>query len=326
MAAVVYMQRCKFPVFLLTILFINCGAGNLFAQFENTGLVVQYDSAWTYKKLKLIPVRYDHVPGPGASAIDPGIKIMTLSDAMKQKKIKVRELPPNVGADVAVLKVQNESKDYILINSGEVITGGKQDRASGETVLLPPEKEDYYLKSYCVEKGRWAKKEKPFKYFRPADINIKKSIDIEKNQAHVWQEIDRQFKATKLESETWAYPEVVLKNQSLDDSGYIKWFTEKFSNSDSGYAGFIAVTADRIIATDLYATSQLTNNAFQAILHTYVKNAVTFGERPTIKDEVVRQFMQPIFSDAKTRKEFLAKHGTTHYFKGKAIHIVAYGN
>ena len=312
--------------FLLIFLMILCCIGNLSAQFDNTGLRVEYDSAWTYKKLKLIPVRYNNLPGKGAAGIDPNAKIITLSEAMRDKKIKVRELPANVGADVAVLKVQNESKDYILINSGEVVTGGKQDRAAGETVLLPPVKDDYYMKSYCVEKGRWAKKEKPFKYFRPADINIKKSIDIEKNQAHVWKEIDRQFKASKQESDTWAYPEVVLKNQSPEDSGYIKYFTEKFSNSDSGYAGFIAVTADRIIATDLYATSQLTNNAFQAILHTYVKNAVTFGERPTIKDEVVKQFMNPIFSDAKTRKEFLQLHGATHYYLGKAIHIVAYGN
>ncbi len=319
----------KWPRYLLMIfvaIFLGCNSNFLFSQFEHTGMKVQYDSPWVYKKLKLIPVRYDNLPGKSSAPIDPSLKIISLAEAMKDKKIKVRELSPQVGADVAVLKLQNESKDYILINSGEVVTGGKQDRAAGETVLLPPVKEEYYMRSYCVEKGRWAKKEKPFKYFRPADLNIKKKIDIEKNQAHVWQEIDRQFKASKQTSDTWAYPEVVLKNQSPEDSGYIKFFTEKFRNSDSGYAGFIAVTADRIIATDLYATSQLTNNAFQAILHTYVKNAVTFGEKPTIKDEVVKEFMDPIFADAKTRRDFLARHGTTHYFQGKPIHIVAYGN
>ena len=319
------MHRSKFLIFIIVICLSNYCGIKLYAQFENTGLLVQYDSAWTYKKLKLIPVRYDHLPGKGAAVLDPGISIISLSEAMKHNKIKITELPPHVGADLAVLKLKNESKDYILVNSGEVVTGGKQDRATGETVLLPPVKEDYFLKSYCVEKGRWAKKEKRFNYFKPADINIKKTIDVEKNQAHVWKEIDRQFKSANLESETWAYPEIVLKNESPEDSGYIKYFTEKFSSSDSGYAGFIAVTADRIIATDLYATSQLTNNAFQAILHTYVRNAVAFGEKPTIKDEVVKQFMEPIFADAKTRKEFLVRHGATHYYLGKAIHIVAYG-
>lgn len=301
-------------------------AGSLQAQFEQAGLVVRYDSAWVFKNLKLIPVRYDHVPANGSLAIEPDAKIITLSDAMRDKKVKVKELPPKVGADVSVLTLTNESKDYIMVNSGEVITGGKQDRATGETVLLPPVKESYYMKSYCVEKGRWAKREKPFNYFRPADINIKRKIDVEKNQAHVWQEIDKQFKSSNLESDTWAYPEVVLKNQSPEDSSYIRFFTEKFKNSDSTYAGFIAVTADRIIATDLYATPQLTSNAYQAILHTYVKNAVALGDRPVIKDEVVMRFMEPVFSDAKTRKEFLAHHGATHYYQGKPIHIVAYGN
>lgn len=319
------MQRCKIVRTVIFLILIQCSVNGLFAQFENTTLVVHYDSAWTYRNLKLIPVRYLHQPGNGSSPVADNIKIISLSQAMLQKKIKINELPKNVGADVSTLKLKNESNDYILVNSGEVITGGKQDRAAGETVLLPPVKEDYYLKSYCVEKGRWSKKEKQFKYFKPAELSIKKAIDIEKNQAHVWNEIEHQFKSSKLETDTWAYPEIVNKNQSLDDSGYIKYFTEKFKASDSGYAGFIAVTADRIIATDLYATAQLTNSAFQAILHTYVRNAVNFGNTPTIPDPVVMQFMEPLLADPKTRKEFLAKHGTTHYYKGKAIHIVAYG-
>jgi hypothetical protein len=320
------MLNWRFVLIFLVIIFIQFSKTAVFAQFENTGLVVRYDSAWTFKKLKLIPVRYDKLPGPADAVTEPGAKIISLSDAMRDKKIKVRELPSHVGADVSVLKMTNESKDYILVNSGEVMSGGKQDRAAGETVLLPPVKEDYYMKSYCMEKGRWEKKERPFHYFRPADVNIKKSIDIEKNQAHVWQEIDRQFKASYLQSETWAYKEVILKNQDPEDSSYIRHFTGKLKESDSTYAGFIAVTADRIIATDLYATPELTMNAFQTILHTYVKNAVALGSRPTISDGEVMKFMEPIFSDPKTRKEFLAHHGTTHYHNGKAIHIVAYGN
>lgn len=318
------MKRLIQMLLLFTALQISTTC--LHAQFENTGLVVRYDSAWTFRHLKLIPVRYDQVPGPASADMQPGAKIITLGDAMRDKKVKIRELPKNVGADLSVLKVTNESKDYILINSGEVVTGGKQDRAAGETVLLPPVKDDYYMKSYCVEKGRWTKKEKPFTYFRPADVNIKKSIDIEKNQAHVWQEIDRQFKASYLQSETWAYSELITKTRSDEDSSYVRYFTDKFKNSDSTYAGFVAVTADRIIATDLYATPDLTNNAFQAILQSYVKNAVALGDKPIIPDATVMKFMEPIFSDAKTRKEFLAHHGTTHYFQGKAIHIVAYGN
>jgi hypothetical protein len=313
-------------VYCFLMVIIQCSAISAFAQFDGTRLVVRYDSAWTFKNLKLIPVRYEGVPANTIEDLKPGAKIITLSDALRDKKIKIKELPPDVGADLSVLKLTNESNDFILINSGEVVTGGKQDRASGETVLLPPVKDDYFMKTYCMEKGRWTKKEKPFRYFKPADISVKKKIDIEKNQAHVWQEIDRQFNASKLESDTWAYPEIALKNSNAEDSSYIRFFTEKFRNSDSLFAGFIAVTAGRIIATDLYATPQLVNNAFQAIIHTYVKEAVAFGATPVLKDEVIIKFMQPIFSDAKTRKEFLAHHGTIHYYQGKPIHIVAYGS
>lgn len=315
----------KHSCFYLIPIFIFLFCTRLHAQFENTTLFVQYDSAWTCKNLKLIPVRYKSQPASAIVGIDSSVRILSLSEAMRQKKIKVSELPRNVGADVSVLKLTNESKDYILVNSGEVIAGGKQDRAAGETVLLPPVKEDYYLKSYCVEKGRWSSKEKAFKYYKPADLSIKKAIDIEKNQAHVWNEIERQFKNANLATETWAYPEIATKNETLDDSAYIKCVMEKFQASDSTYAGFIAVTGNRIIATDLYANSHLTNNAFETILHSYVRFAASFGDTPTMPDQAVEQFMNPIFADVKTRREFLVRHGTMHYYQGKAIHLVAYG-
>lgn len=310
---------------ILTVIFILF-TSRVAAQFEHAKLLVLYDSAWTYKNLKLIPVRYRQEPGSTASPIDGNIKVISLSEAIRKNQIKINELPKNVGADVSVLKVLNESKDYVLINSGEVVSGGKQDRASGETVLLPPEEEDYYLKTYCVEKGRWSKREKKFKYYQPSELFVKKIIDVEKNQAHVWNAIEHKFRDARLETDSWAYADYINVIPSPDDSGYIKYYISKYNESDSNYAGFIAITADRIIVTDLYATSQLTTNAFPAILHTYIRSAIAAGDTPRIPDPEVMQFMTPIFSDPKTRKEFLDKHGTTHYFKSKAIHIVAYGD
>ena len=119
------MQRRKIVRTVIFLILIQCSVNSLFAQFENTTLVVRYDSAWTYRNLKLIPVRYLQQPGNGSSPVDDNIKIISLSQAMLQKKIKINELPKNVGADVSTLKLKNESNDYILVNSGEVITGGK---------------------------------------------------------------------------------------------------------------------------------------------------------------------------------------------------------
>ncbi len=122
------------------------------AQFDFP-LEVQYDSVWTYKNLKLIPVRF--VAGPGKNN-QPPVKsenLLSLADAMKQKKVSVKELVTKEGSDRTVLVVKNFSKNNIVVNSGDVVTGGKQDRMISETTIIPPGRQKKYLNVYCVEKG-----------------------------------------------------------------------------------------------------------------------------------------------------------------------------
>lgn len=294
------------------------------AQFDFP-LEVQYDSVWTYKSLKLIPLKFVSDPGKKIQPTAQSENLLSLADAMKQKKVSVKELVTKEGSDRTVLVVKNFSKNNIVVNSGDVVTGGKQDRMISETTIIPPGRQKKYLNVYCVEKGRWDDKSKAFKYYAPADPKLKNVMDVKRTQREIWKAIDDRYKASNKKSETSAYKDAPKATADVD-TGYIRFFTRKFIESDRNFAGFIAVTGNTIIGTNLYANASLHDVQFADNLAAYVSVAVSQGAVPVIQNQVVESFIRPILSDEKTRNKFLEKHGRVFKSEGKIIHIVAYGD
>ena len=165
------------------------------AQLTYNELSVQYDSPWTYKKLQLIPIRFK---GPGKDSGNTNNtmfngRVISFSDAMQKHKITVKEMTAEGGPDVSTLMIKNRSQDNIMLMSGEMVQGGKQDRAFGETTIIPKRKRKNYVQVFCVEKGRWDDKAKAFKHAGTADVGVRKQIDVSKRQSKVWKQIDEEL-------------------------------------------------------------------------------------------------------------------------------------
>jgi hypothetical protein len=77
-------------------------------------------------------------------------KYVVLKDALDRKLVRVRET-----GEVNELKIDNNSKEYIYINSGDIVHGGRQDRTIQYDVIIPPGKKNVDIASFCVEHGRW---------------------------------------------------------------------------------------------------------------------------------------------------------------------------
>lgn len=288
---------------------------------------VMYDSAaaWTFENLQLIPVRF--VGDGGSRGYLPFDNLSSLQKSLREKKLKINELKGSGNADVRVLEMRNTSKEAIIIQSGEIITGGKQDRIISQTMIIPPDKQKYYVNVFCVEKNRWDRKAKPFNYYRTADMGLRRATDIQRKQHEVWESIDNQLKMGGKNSPTAAYRDVLTQKRFLDaDSQYVKFFTDKLAQTDSNFAGFVAITGGQIIGTDLYSTKEMAMEAFQNSLRSYSATAIIVGDTPEVKKEAVVNFMTPILSDNKTRNEFLKNRGRVYMYQGKIIHIVAYGD
>ncbi len=76
---------------------------------------------------------------------------MTLDEALSKKLVRVIET-----SDVNQLAVENLGRQTIFIQSGDVVTGGKQDRLLVTSLLLPPRSGRLPIAAFCVEPGRWS--------------------------------------------------------------------------------------------------------------------------------------------------------------------------
>lgn len=80
----------------------------------------------------------------------PNQKMITLSEALAQKKVVVHET-----GSVNQLAVQNVGETAVFIQSGDIVKGGQQDRTLQNDLILPPKSGRIPVDSFCVEHGRW---------------------------------------------------------------------------------------------------------------------------------------------------------------------------
>jgi hypothetical protein len=86
----------------------------------------------------------------GKNSIKNNANILTLEEALARKAVKVHET-----SDVNNLSIENLSNSVVFLQSGDIVRGGKQDRALQYDMLLQPKSGKVSLPAFCVEQGRW---------------------------------------------------------------------------------------------------------------------------------------------------------------------------
>lgn len=237
--------------------------------------------------------------------------------------VKVKEIQAQKGSNINVLEITNKSKHQIMVNSGEMLSGGKQDRMIGETKMIATGREKQYLKVFCIEKGRWDNKSKPFKYRGRANAELRKTMDVTNRQAAIWKEIDKGYTLSKEKSETRPFLQL-FKDSIRSDTGYLNFFMRKYRQSDSLFAGFVAVTGNSIVSSELYTTTDLTHASWPAILNGFIFSAITTGDKPVKPNEKIKEFLDKFLVSLQAQKAYIPTHGKFHKVNNKIIHITAY--
>ena len=310
-----------FSILLLFTCTIAC------AQLTYETLVVDYDSAVVYKNLKIIPIRAKDVGNGGWFGTS---NIITLSHAIKNGVATVTERGTASTENVHWLRINNNSDSSIYVSSGELVAGGRQDRMVMRDTILPPSKKDQYIPAMCVEEDRWSDKEKPFIYSGFANTHLRKMLDSSKNQVQIWREINYQLERGNFNSKTLAYlsqrePGIVnrkkkVKNVLLGDD-YFDFFLQKFKTTDTSVVGFICVSGNKILGSDIFAGVNLFNQQLEPLLRGYIDEALLFGSQISLPDEQVQKYMDKILTDVKSQEDFVSKNGKIFRHEGKVIHI-----
>ena len=105
----------------------------------------------TYKNLTIFPL---------TQGFTPKTRYTTLDEAMGKDWLTIREIG---SGDVNFVELRNTGNKTVLILTGEMISGAKQDRMLKDDVLIPANSKWVRVPVYCVEHGRWAAVSPAFK-------------------------------------------------------------------------------------------------------------------------------------------------------------------
>ena len=289
------------------------------AQYTYQTVEVLYDSAWSFKNLQLIPIRFKVSRG----ASDMGF--ITLSDAMLSKKAEIRELPEKIGSHKGAITITNKGNVPIVVQSGELLSGGKQDRVLSKTTIIPAKTKKEVLTTYCVEEGRWSRKSKPFKHGGTGDVELRKAIVMRKSQATIWKEIERQYQVRENTSKTWSYLELSLDSSRWNPE-YQQYFKKKLEESKGGFAGFLFITGNSILSVELFDNSNLTNVLFETMLASYVNSIGQKPDPPMVNTDRQKTFLDNVLTSREAQQNLIKKHGGSYRYENKTLHVIVYGD
>jgi hypothetical protein len=295
---------------------------SLRAQLTYQNLYVDYDSAWEYKQLRLVPVRWK---GSGDRP-DPALgNTITLNQALQRGLARVSERGTASTENVHWLIIENLSKQNIFIPGGDIIAGGRQDRMISRDTLMPGTQARMQVPVMCVEEGRWSDKERKFAYQKQANPNLRKVLDKSGNQVLIWRAIYNELEKDKVKAPTFSY---LARSQDKKftalEKEYWDFFQQKFQHADSNIVGMVCISGNRIIGCDIFAATNLFYGQLQPMLHGYIDDAIIHGGPVSVPQPVVKAYMDQLLKTEASQEAFIRQHGKAFRQQGKIIHLITY--
>lgn len=292
--------------------------------------------SYTYENLRLYPI---HAKQSFTSEFKSVGKYMTLQDAIAKKKVKITE-NSNSG-EVNSLAIENISNDTIIVITGDVVKGGKQDRIINLDLLLNPKSGKKDLPVYCVESGRWSSgggnsrsygfttnsNAAPAQfngYYNKGSMSLRKVVEKEKDQGKVWEKVDQINSSNKTTTSTKTYTALTNSadfTQKLNK--YLAFFKTKFT-TDATVIGVIVVSGNKVLGCDMFATHDLFVQQYESLLHSYATEAILNGKPVTASATVVKAYMDKLLNDERTQQQTLKEKGNSFTNKGKKLRVSSF--
>jgi hypothetical protein len=313
---------------LITFVLCTLAASvELNAQYSSENLKLDASSAtpgskYRYEKLQLYPIRANST----FISYHKGIaKYVTLKDALESKRVVISE--KSDAGTVNSLFIENISRDTIIVLSGEVIQGGKQDRVIAQDFVLYPKSGKKDVSVFCVEHGRWNTRrgDTSFNvYYSISSNEVRKAATVKKDQLEVWDKVAETNQKNKTTTSTGTL--AALKTSEALNAGvkrYVDHFQELLS-SEADVIGVVAVSGNTILGCDMFASHDIFTKYLSNLLNSYATEAITSGKEPEVSYQKVKQYLNSLIADESRQEMEIERKGTMLKDGEKKIHISAF--
>lgn len=283
------LHKCTLPaIAALLLLFSACNDEQaLVNNASKSGLQLLTDAnpAWQYENLRLYPIVADAALIQEHASLST---LKTLAEGMKTSGFRITEQKQFGRSDdrtYNLLTVQNKSQDTVYILSGDVVTGGKQDRVISQDQIVMPGTV-HNMDVFCVEQGRWSSNDttsSPSRqklyafsgYYSVASPKVRQAVQRTGSQQQVWAAVASVTEANGATSKTSTYAALETANdQKNRRDAYLRFFEGKL-DKESQVVGMVAVCGDQILGVDIFGHPDLFQREYASLLHGYVTEAAT---------------------------------------------------
>ena len=247
-------------------------------------LLTTANPGWQYQNMRVYPIVMDASISESQASVQ---HLTTLAEAMHTPGFRITEQKQFGRSErewYNGLTVQNKTQDTIYLMSGEVVTGGNQDRILAHDDVLPPASIKN-VEVFCVEKGRShydesapaaEKQIAAFKgYFSVASPQVRQAVQRTGNQSDVWAAVDKVTLANDAQSSTHTYAGLGIENdKKARRDVYQQHFASQFADLPN-MVGMVVVCGDEVLGVDIFGHPDLFKRQYDALLHGYVTEAAT---------------------------------------------------
>lgn len=261
-------------------------------------LLTSADPEWQYENLRIYPVVADAAL---QQQNQPAARLKTLAEAMKTPGFRLMEQKQfgrSEDRSYNWLTVASKVRDTVYMLSGDVVTGGKQDRViQHDQIVMPGTVRN--VEVFCVEQGRWAPRtgeeassgDKVYAfsgYYNVASPTVRQAVQRSGSQREVWSAVAKVTSANEASSATSTYAALDQENaQKAKRDACLNFFQGKFQGR-SDVVGMVVVCGDRVLGVDIFGHSDLFARQYASLLHGYVAEAAAAEAGGTASEAEVR--------------------------------------
>ncbi len=230
--------------------------------------------------------------------------IRTLDEALRAEALKITE---KAEASVPEVFVDNTGRRPVLLVSGELLLGGRQNRIVKQDVLVPAESGRLAIPVYCGEKERWSESKAGFSSApAAAEPELRKSAALGGAQAEIWDGIDASMKRSGVRSETRDY-------RVIHDAPEVKRGTDELivacrRGMPKRAVGMVVASRRSILGADLFEDPDTFAALWEKLVRGYAMGTgFVDGKRVRIQDAAVGRREVRAFLDNVHESTFAAE-------------------
>ena len=187
-----------------------------------------------------------------------------LGTSIAKRRVEVRELrTPRVDR----LELHNSGSRWVLGLAGEIVLGGKQDRALASAVLLAPRRQREVAVN-CIERHRWSQDEGFRGHGGLTEASLRATAQTgqtlfpgaQETQETMWREISSRSRDLQLRHGTESYQDILDAQERRVDA------LLPFVPLREGQRGVLILGGERVIACDIFADEALLKAYYRSIV------------------------------------------------------------